>query len=501
LTEAIKKLKLSIRMKKILTFCLLLCVFAGYSLFDSQKIKSANLTSVSVTLSTPRLSFVGKLAAGNSVGTSVVNITTTANGASSTTSAQLAEGDTVGIGDTSGITSYTVASASSNPANFTIKSPSAATLQSGDADTNDAVISTQSASQTVRFTTASAIASGAFQILVPRTTNAGSNAGQDGIPDQDGFDFGGSAPTVTCPTDVGITYDFVTGTASSSAVTLAGVTYHSYECRYSGTGGSGTAFDGSSQGTVIISSVINPSPKVSHIEGYADTYKVIVRHLQANAGSADTVIDQTSVTVGNIEAVRVTATIPPQITFAVLGVTTSTSVCGITTDVSTTATTIPFGEVSISSFIEAAQGLTVSTNATGGFAVTITANDQMGKSGAACAGDPPSGTACIPDSNVASMTHTTSQDWTSTTNKGLAYSLHDTNTTTTEAFAFNESSRTFSAKHLPDTENSQVAQTIFSSTAPADNQNVNVCYRIIVSSTTEAGDYENLVTYRATATF
>jgi hypothetical protein len=483
--------------KKSQVFLLFLLVFLGYGFQKSQQIRSANLTSVSVTLSTPRLSFVGKLAAGNSVGSSIVTIVTTANGASSTTSTELAEGDTVAIGDGSGLTSYTVASASATNSIFTIKSPSAATLQSGDADTDDAVISTQSATHTVRFTTATAIPNGSFQILVPATTLSGSSGRADGIPDQDGFDFGNSAPTVTCPSDVSSTYDFVTGTATASSVTINSVVYHAFECQYSGAGGSGTAFDGTSQGAVSIASLINPSPRVSHVQGYADTYRILVRHLD----SSDSIIDQTTVSVGNIESVRVTATVPPQLTFAILGVASGTSACGQTTDVTTTPVTIPFGEVSISAFTEAAQALTVSTNATSGFAVTIVANDQMGKNGGACAGDPPSGNDCIPDSDVGSMSHTTSQDWTSTTNKGLAYSLHDANTTTTEAFAYNESARTFSAKHLPDTENSQTAQTIFSATAPAENDNVYVCYRVIVSATQSAGDYENLVTYRATATF
>lgn len=483
--------------KKIIVSALFISIFIGYSFFDSQKIRSANLTSVSVTLSTPRLSFVGKLAAGNTVGSSIVTIVTTANGASSTTSTELAEGDTVAIGDAGTLTSYTVASASATDATFTIKSPSAATLQSGDADSGDAVISTQSATHTVRFTSATAINNGSFQILVPATTLSGSSGRADGIPDQDGFDFGTSAPTVTCPSDVGATYDFVTGTATASAVTINSVVYHAYECQYSGTGGSGTAFDGSSQGAITLNSIINPSPKVSHIQGYADTYKIIVRHLD----STDTVVDQTTVSVGNIESVRVTATVPPQLTFQILGVASGTSACGQTTDVATTPVTVPFGEVSISAFTEAAQALGVSTNATSGFIVTAIANDQMGKNGGACTGDPPSGNDCIPDAGVTSMSHTTSQDWTSTSDKGLAYSLHDSNASTTEAFAYNESSRTFSARHFADNENAQTAQTIFSSTAPADNHNLYVCYRVVVSATTSAGDYENLVTYRATATF
>lgn len=478
-------------MKKFIVLTLTIGALLGH-VFLQQEVRSANLTSVSVTLSTPRLSFYGLLASGNSVGSSIVTINTTPGAIASTTSAQLAEGDLVWIGDGGTGSTYTVASASSTPSTFTIKSPSAATLGSGDADTGDAVISTQSATHTVRFTTASAIANGRFRILVPTVT-----PGADGIPDQGGFDFGASAPTVTCPSNATTTYDFVTGTATASAVTLAGVTYHAYECAYSGTGGSGTAFDGSSNDAITIDSIINPTPKTNHVEGYADTYKIIVQHLD----STQVAVDATTVSIGVIESVRVTATVPPQITFGILGLASGTSACGVTTGVTTTATTVPFGEISISSFTNAAQALTVSTNATNGFTVTAIANDELGLSGATCTGNETSDTDCIPDADVTSMTHTTSQDWTSTTDKGFGYSLEDVNASTTEAFSYDESARTFSAKHFADNEASQVAQTIFSASSPQENDNLYVCYRIIVGATQPAGDYENLVTYRATATF
>ncbi len=462
-----------------------------------QKVHSTNLESVSVTFSTPRLSFVGKLDTGNSVGSSTVQIVTTALGAASTSSAQLAEGDTVWIGDTSNGSLYTVASASANPASFTIRTPNFATLQTNNADAGDSVIATSSGSVTVRFTTASAVANGAFQILVPATTLSGSGGQADGIADQDGFDFGTSAPTVTCPADVSSTYDFVTGTASASATTLAGVTYHTYECRYSGAGAASTAFNGTVQGTMVISNLINPAPAVGHTIGYSDSHKFLVRNLD----STDSVIDSTIVTIGNVEAVRVTASVPSQITFGVLAVNSGVSTCGQTTSVTTTNTAVPFGTVSTSGFTHAAQQLTVSTNAANGFTVTISANDQLGKDGNTCTGDPPSGNTCVPDAAVTGMSHTTSQDWTSTGNKGLGYSLDDSGGTTTEDFSYNESARTFSAKQLPDNENSQSAQTIFSSTAPASNNTLYVCYRVVVGTNMIAGSYTNTVTYRATASF
>lgn len=481
--------------KKLFVLALAGGLLFGQAALKSHQIRSANLTSVSVTLSTPRLSFLGKLDANNSVGSSVVRLQTTPGAAPSTSSAQLAEGDSVWIGNADNGRVYTVASASSTADRFTIKAPNFAALQTSNADNNDSVISTQSATHTVRFTTSTAVQDGTFQILVPATVTAG--AGQDGIPDSDGFDFGGTAPTVTCPGDITSTYDFGTGAAAAEAVTLGSTTYHSFECSYTGTGESGVAFDGTTNAAITIDSLINPSPKGNHVEGYADTYKILVRHLD----SSDTIVDTTTVTVGVNEAVRVTASVPPQITFAVLGLSAGTSACGISTNVATTATTVPFGEISISSFTNAAQGLTVSTNAQNGFTVSAIANDEMGLNGQECAGNPTANGNCIPDASATGMSHTTSAEWTSTTDKGFGYSIHDVNSSTTESFAYNESSRTFSAKQFADNESAQVPQTLFSATSPQENDNVYVCYRIVVSSTQPAGDYENYVTYRATATF
>lgn len=394
---------------------------------------------------------------------------------------------------------YTVASTSSL-STFSIKTPNQSTLQTGDADTGDDVISSQSATLTVRFTTVNAVANGRFRILVPALSNDA--ASSDGIPDGGNYDFGTSAPTVTCPSDIGDTYDFVAGVATASAQTINGQDYHVFECAYSGAGGSGTAFDGTSQGSITINSLINPAPKSTHTTGGADTYGVVIQQLNSSL----TVADTTTTNIGVIEAVKVTATVDPQITFQIFGQATGTSACGVSSGVTTTAASVPFGNISISAFTNATQALAVSTNAANGFVVTARENDQLGRNGGACTGDPTitSDTNCIADSrgNNGTMTQSTSDEWTNaSTAKGFAFALHDINGSTTPAFAYNESSRTFSARQFSDAENSETAATVFSATGPADNDNLNVCYRIVAGTTTAAGNYENYITYTATATF
>lgn len=460
-----------------------------------QQSLSASLTNVSVTLSNSRLSFRGGLTTGNAAGSSNVTINTTPGDFPSTSSAQLQVGDTVRIGEEGSLGSYTVTSVS--PDSMLSVDP---ILASGDADSGDDVIATQSATHTVRFTTANAVNNGSFRILVPAL--ASDTASADGIPDGGKFDFGSTAPTVTCPGDI-TGYTFAAGSAQASAVTIGGEDYHSFECSYTGNGAIGTVFDGTTNGAIEIDSLINPAPDSDHTLGTADAYRIIVQHLD----SGSNVVDATTVSVGVIEAVRVSASVAPQITFRIIGVANSTTACGVNTNVTTTPTAVPLGELAIDSFTNAAQTLAISTNAVNGYAVTALASDQLAKSGTTCTGDSTAAD-CIPDSvgNNTAMSDTASDEWTNATVKGFGYSLHDYNTSgLTPVFEYNTSSGncsgSFCARQFADNEDGQSPVQLFSSASVADNHHLYVCYRAIVSATQAAGEYENYITYTATATF
>lgn len=456
-----------------------------------QKSYSASLTTVSVTLSNSRLSFRGALETGNTVGSTQVTIDTT--GYPSTSTEQVVEGDVLAIGNSSSLGTYTVASTSS----LTVIDITSGLL-AGDSEAGDDIISTASATHTVRFTTASALTNGRFRILVPALDNDA--ASSDGIPDGGQFDFGSTAPTVTCPADI-TGYDFVTGTASASAITLSGRDYHAFECAYSGAGATSSPFDGTTNDAIVINSLINPAPKSGHTTGTADAYQVIIQHFN----SSFTVVDQTAVGIGVIEAVKVTALVPSQITFAIAGVASGVSSCGVNTDVATSTSSVPFGELIVGSFKDAAQTLTISTNAVNGYSVTAVANDQLGRNGGTCLGDN-TGSNCIRDSagDTTTMTHSVSDEWTSTGNKGFAYSIHNADASSVP-FQYTSTtggcSGTFCARQFADAEDSQGAVQVFNSSTVADSENINICYRIVVSATTAAGDYENFVTYTATSTF
>jgi hypothetical protein len=515
-------------------FLLALIIIAGLAVVGTinKKSYSLSLTRVSVTLSTSRLSFKGALTTGNTALSSVAYINTTQGARPSTSASQLMEGDIVAVGESNSLGSYTVASTSAHNLMYLTTA-----LAAGDADTGDDVISSVSASMTVKFTTANAIANGRFRILVPAEATDGIST--DGIPDVNRWDGGFNnvspniAATVTCPSDVGATYDFVTGVASRSAVTIGTTEYHSFECAYSGTGAVGTDFDGGNPaggtdaGVFTINNLINPAPAITHTIGIADTPRIIIQHHNNQFQT----VDQTTVAVGLIESVKVTASVAPQITFQIIGVPSGTSgLCDTSsTTVSTTPNVIPLGDLLISSFTTAAQGLSVSTNAANGYAVTVRENDQLGRNGGPgdlCDADPGDSSvldprtenaSCIPDtlgdgaSTVPTgddMTHTAPAEWSSTTYKGFAYSLEDVNSVAgmSEAFQFNTLGGNCDGtgncyKQFADAENSEAAEPIFSSIVPADNHNLYICYKAVIGNIQAAGDYENYLTFVATATF
>jgi hypothetical protein len=463
--------------------------------------RSANLGDVSITLSNSRPSFRGSLAAGNTVGTSQLVITTTAGSWPSTSSAQLVIGDellTIGADNTATLYSVTDVVSDSTVNIDPI-------LDTGDATAGDDLVATSSSSLTVRFSTTNAIANGSFRILLPAVTD--NTEAANGIPDGGAFDFGTVAPTVTCPTSIP-GYTFAAGTATANSVTLDGVDYHAYECSYTGNGAIGTDFDGVTNDPIIISSVINPAPKkATHSLGYADTYRPIIQHLD----STDAVADFSTVAIGVVEAVRITAEVAPQITFRILGLNSGTSACGFSTSVTTTPSSVPFGYLSIDGFTYAAQGLAVSTNASNGYVVTAIANDQLGRNGGTCLGDN-TGVECIPDSvgNTSNMSHTYSAEWSQTAVKGFAFSLHDVNTSgTTPAFQYTSNGVNACTgagtcfRQFADDENAitESPQEIMTHTSVADNHNLYVCYKAIISALQAAGTYSNYVTYTATATF
>lgn len=458
---------------------LVLAVTSLVALSVPQPLSSANLTAVKDTLETSRFSFHGKNAANLTTGTTIIQMATT--GTPSKSTANLFPGDALVY--TASTNAYTVDTIIDDD-EFSITSA----LLAADDDINDEFVVKRTATHTINATTNSAIANGAIRVRI----KADGTTPNDGNPDDEGFDFNSITGTdITCPNDVTNYYDFVTGTATASGGTYCTAGYHCFECRYSGPGNPAQALSLTIGGT---NKLINASPTSGHTTpGVADTLAYIVENLD----STHTAIDSTTGKVAVIEAVRVTATVDPTLSFTIAGITAdSGSYCGVTRTGSSpdsTATTVPMGSLSITAFTDAAQQLTASTNAISGYVVTAIEDDQLSIDGASVTelGDFTGGS------------YSASTEWTSTSTKGFGFSLQNIDAQNAN-FTWNESSRTFSARHFPalaDGGAETTPQSIFYSTGPREGDDVYICYRAIISAVQQAGNYENMVTYNATATF
>jgi len=456
--------------------------FWGLSLLFPKKLDSANLTNVSDSLSNNRLSFRGELEGAHAAATAVITLDASPEDARNTSSgsASLMGNESLQVG--AGNTASTVK---------TIESSTRVVLAAGITDAvSDAalVVATSSAVHTVTFTPVSTIASGAFRVLIPSSTEANN----DGYPDKDGFDFSTTAPTVSClGGGSNISFTGVSGTASTSAVQVSTTWYHSFECRYNGTGASPAAVT-MYIGTPSGGKLINPSPaSTTRFPGQADSYTFRARHAYGIAQSYANV-DETLGTIGVVEAVRVTATVSPTLTFQISGRAASSVNCGQSqpSTVTTTYNTVPFGtSVTTTAFADAGQQLVVSTNAAGGYSVTASESAQLTAWNVTA-------TPTIPDATCQATpcTTTTPQTWTSTSYKGFGYTLEDVNGDAVEdTKEYANGYRPFGLTAV------QVMRA--NPAGPVDSDIAYVCYRVVVSGTQQSGDYENYVIYIATATF
>lgn len=463
------------------------------ALYFPKELDSANLTSVADTLSTSRLSYYGALSGAHTTGTTLLTVKTGATQPSRST-ANLFSGDTVWIGDAGTGSTYTV-----DDIYDTDQFQITAGIGSGDGDDGDVVIASRSATHTVAFTTATAVTNGAIRILIP----SGSNGNNDGIPNHDGFDYSTTAPSLTAPSGGGVT-SWETATATASGGTGCSAGNHCFEARYNGTNSVSAALTFTIGGA---NKLINPA-KSGSTEGAADTYSVTIQHLDKSLSYA--VVDSTVIKIAVVESVRVTATVDPSLTFTIAGASSGSSRCGTTTDVTTTATTVPYGSVSLAAFNDAAQQLSAVTNGAGGYAVTMISDDQL-----SIGGDHTT-EILNTDCDNETCTDTTSGEWSSETDiSGFGFSLQNVDATTVP-FQYSTNNQgdctgTYCARMIPSTatagesgttDDSDTALQIMSkSTIPTTTEDIYVCYRLTVATTQTAGDYEDNITYVATATF
>lgn len=313
-----------------------------------------------------------------------------------------------------------------------------------------AVYDKQTSTHTVTFTTRSTVATGSFDVIFSgATTNTGNPTSQ--------FDF--NSTTTTDVSVAGFTAGTKTLTAASGKWNVAFT----------------TSIASSTAITITIGStnkMLNPTKSAA--DGTADTWTV-----QINENDSSNTIDTTSVKVATIESVSVTATIAPTLTFTIAGVASGASSAGQTTTAASTATTVPFGTLTAATPAYVSQTLTVSTNSDSGYAVTTYQDGALRKT---------NGT------TISSFSTTAAEQ---NGNNGFGFTLSNASGTTA-SFLYNDSGATLKSSGFG---TSGTPVSVMSNTAAANTDSLRVTYIVRVSSTQATGDYRNVVTYIATATY
>jgi hypothetical protein len=167
------------------------------------------------------------------------------------------------------------------------------------------------------------------------------------------------------------------------------------------------------------------------------------------------------------------------LTFSVAGLNKNTSTAGIVTDATTTATSTPFGSVPLATDYEAAQRISISTNATEGYQVLQFASSQMVNT----YGD-----------TVAAVTGTNAapSGWSTGCSSGAAgcFGYH-----TTDATLYGGSSR-FGATDSYAALSTSPQEIMYSSIPVSDVQDM--VYKMKITNQQPAGDYATSIAYIAT---
>ncbi len=347
-------------------------VLIGTAFLSVSTSVQAAFTDLSFNYTSGRSSFLGALAPGNTTDSSLITIQTSpAPGVYSLSSEQLVPSDLLQIGDHH----YYVAtnSAITVPSEVPLDRP----LDPADTTAATQILMRQQNTVSFSFTTSQAVPDGLLQVLVPAATPSAFAA--DNLPDPDGFDFATSY--LTCPDSIPGVFDFSTPTAtpaSTATIPINGRPYHTYNCAYTGTGDANTSFTSASP--ITVHDLLNPAPSTSHQSGTVDISQILLRQIGADQVTRESVTGQ----LGFFEPVKIIVEVAPQLSFQINGLPAQTNACGVATDVATAARDVPFEDISPTYFKNAAQRLTISTNAAHGYTVTAIADDQMGINASPC---------------------------------------------------------------------------------------------------------------------
>ncbi len=438
-------LKIISKKRKSFSETLLLILLLVFLLFPTAQLNAGSLTSVKDTLATSRPS-------ANTTITGTVNIGDTTVPVTSTGSIMAGDSVTLCVTNTCATTETKIVASVLSPTQLAL------TVGVANGYTAASILLYKSYSKhTFIIVPRSTVTNGKFIITMPGDTSGGPN---NGIPGLNGFGFAGIATTSNFSLSPG-TMGVVSTSSPSSNIVLT--------IPFTGTISSGTAQ------TIVVgvtSGLFNPVKSAA--QGTADTYLIQVDETD----NSSNVIDTTQIRDAVIESVTVTATVVPSLNFTINAVAQSTSVAGTTTDAASTATSVPFGNLTVNTNRTVAQYLHIDTNSNSGYVITAQSDGSLRKTNGTVITD----FGLTPAENNA--------------NNGFGYSLQD-KTNNPVSFHYNDSARTFNSAGF----SSSSPVTVMSNGAPATGDEGWVIYRVRTAAAQAQGVYQNVITYIATATY
>lgn len=185
-------------------------------------------------------------------------------------------------------------------------------------------------------------------------------------------------------------------------------------------------------------------------------------------------------TESGFSATASAATVAPSISFSVSGVSLGTLVAGVTTTIGTSANAISFATLPVGTAVVAAQTISVTTNATGGYTTTIFQDGNLRNS--------------INQIQPVSASNASPAAWpTGITTSAFGYHTTATPLCTGTLTRFS-SNNTYAAATTTPTE-------IACSTAPVTAATTSIVYQLQIGNLQQAGTYSNTITYITTAVY
>lgn len=206
------------------------------------------------------------------------------------------------------------------------------------------------------------------------------------------------------------------------------------------------------------------------------TYKIKVK---ASYGSGSSAVDSES--GYSLETSATTAA--PSLVVSIAGVSSGVLVGGLTTTDTSTSTTMGYGSLTIGDGSPniAAQTITVTTNATGGYTATVQQDGHLRTNQSDSI------------STVSGTNATPAAFGTGVTTGRFGYHSTDSSLCTGVASRFSTDDTYAALDTIP--------YEVACSTGPVTNEQTNLVYKLVIGTLQEAGNYQNILTYITTATY